>query len=404
MQGNERIPRGIPGRLQRTLIFMALPFVCASCGIMPEEEELPAAPVIRSYEAAEYEQALVMRGDMILTKKVKCTYASAKQEKYSFSLGGMYIDKVYVSEGQQVKKGTLLAELEQGDLPRQISDGEYALRALQVGRAYLPEYQRLDRERQDAIIADMEGQIKELMAWSRNYEPGEPEGAAYVDRANAVLIQQIELEKQKDADAQTNEKQLQEADDAVYIAGIRLQELKEELRERQIYADINGTVTYLQKMKEGERSVKGKVFVTVADLDTVVFTVKGEDAGYFPVGTQATVLCEKKEYPAQSVDPSVLGLAEQQEGDEPMAYLQLLQPDPTLENGVSGTIEVILDQREDVLYVPRDAIKAAEGAKFVYMLDENGLRVLREIATGLEDGEYVEILSGREEGDSVIIN
>lgn len=103
MQGNERIPRGIPGRLQRTLIFMALPFVCASCGIMPEEEELPAAPVIRSYEAAEYEQALVMRGDMILTKKVKCTYASAKQEKYSFSLGGMYIDKVYVSEGQQVK-------------------------------------------------------------------------------------------------------------------------------------------------------------------------------------------------------------------------------------------------------------------------------------------------------------
>ena len=84
MQGNERIPRGIPGRLQRTLIFMVLPFVCASCGIMPEEEELPAAPVIRSYEAAEYEQALVMRGDMILTKKVKCTYASAKQEKYSF--------------------------------------------------------------------------------------------------------------------------------------------------------------------------------------------------------------------------------------------------------------------------------------------------------------------------------
>ncbi len=45
-----------------------------------------------------------MRGDMVPDKEVKCTYASAKQEKYSFSLGDMYIDKVYVSEGRQAEK------------------------------------------------------------------------------------------------------------------------------------------------------------------------------------------------------------------------------------------------------------------------------------------------------------
>lgn len=398
MQWNKNIPK----KLLQTFLFMAVPFACAGCGIMPEEEEFPAAPVIRTYEAAEYEQVAVMRGDMILTKKVKCTYASAKQEKYSFSLGGMYIDKVYVSEGQQVSKGTLLAQLEQGDLPQQISDKEYALRALQISRGYLPEYHRLDQLRQEAVIADMDGEIENLMAWSGNYEAGE-EKAAYIDKANAVLIQKIELEKRKEEDLESNEKELQEADDALYIANLRLQEMREELRERQIYAEIDGTVTYLQKVKEGDRSVKGKVFVTIDDLDTVVFTVTGEDAQYFPVGTQATVLCEKKEFPAQAVEASAFGL-EEQEGDEPIAYLQLLQPDPTLENGVSGTIEVILDQREDVLYVSKDAIKAAEGAKFVYKLDENNLRVLQEVTTGLEDGEYVEIVNGLAEGDSVIIN
>ncbi|MCI9068278.1 MAG: hypothetical protein HFI65_06365, partial [Lachnospiraceae bacterium] len=97
----ERLPRKLLG----VLMAVGLPLVCASCGIMPEEEELPAAPVIRSYEAEEYQQTTVMRGDMVLTKQVKCTYASARQEKYSFSLGGLYIDKVYVSEGQQVEKG-----------------------------------------------------------------------------------------------------------------------------------------------------------------------------------------------------------------------------------------------------------------------------------------------------------
>lgn len=395
--------KSIPDKLLRALMVMALPFICASCGIMPEEEELPAAPVIRSYEAEEYEQTTVMRGDMVLTKKVKCTYASAKQEKYSFSLGGMYIDKVYVSEGQQVKEGTLLAQLEQGDLPGRISDGEYALKALEVSRSYLPEHQRLEQERQDAIIADMDGQIKELMVWSENYGPEEAERYALIDQANDVLIQQIELEKQRETSEEINARQLQEADDALYIANLRLQELKEELRERQIYAGINGTVTYLQKLKEGERSVKGKVVVIIADLDTVVFTVKGEDAQYFPVGTQVTVLCEKKEFPAKAVEPAELGLT-QKEGDEEIAYLQLLHPDPTLENGVSGSVQITLDQREDVLYVRKDAIKAAEGAQFVYMLDENGLRILQEVTTGLESGDYVEILSGLVEGDSVVIN
>ena len=401
MQRNQNIPK----RLLRALLCMAVPFACASCAVMPQEEELPAAPVIRAYVAEEYEQVPVMRGDMVLTKKVRCTYASAKQEKYSFSLGGMYIDKGYVSEGQQVKKGDLLAELEKGDIPQQISDREYALRALQVRRAYLPEYHRLDKQRQEAVIADMEGEIENLMAWSGNYEAGQ-EKAAYIDRANAVLIQKIELEKLKEEDLETNEKELQEAADALYIADLRLQELRAQLLERQIYAGIDGTITYLQNVKEGDRSVKGKAFITIADLDTVVFTVKGEDAQYFPVGTQMTIFCDKKEFPAQAVEPAALGLEErqQEEGDEPIAYLQLLQPDPTLENGVSGSIEVPLDQRKDVLYVDKEAIKAAEGAKFVYMLDENGLRILQEVATGLESEDYVEIVEGLAEGDRVIIN
>lgn len=394
--------RSILGR-RRAIVFMTVPLLCISCGIMPEEEALPAAPVIRTYEAEEYQQTRVMRGDVVLSKSVKCTYASAKQEKYSFSLGGMYIDKVYVSEGQQVKKGALLAELEKGDLPGQISDSEYALKALQVKRAYLPEHQRLELARQDAVIADMEGQIKELMAWSGNYEDGE-EKKALIDQANAILIQKIALEKQREDTAEDGQKQLQAADEDLAIAQLKLQELQERLRERQIYADFGGTVTYLQKTQEGDRSVKGKSFITIADLDTVVFTVKGEDAQYFPVGTEVTVVCQKKEFPARAVDPGELGLAKEEEKDTPIAYLQLLQPDPTLENGAKGTVEVILDQKRDVLYVNKEAIKAAEEARFVYMLDENGLRFLQEVTTGLENDHYVEIISGLSEGDSIIIN
>lgn len=384
------------------LIIIAMSFICVSCGIMPVEEELPAAPVIRSYEAEEYRQTTVMRGDLILEKTVRCVYTSARQETYSFPLGGLYIDKIYVSEGDLVKKGDLLAELEKGNLAEQISEREYALRALQIRQAKLPEIQSLELTRQDAIIAGMNERIANLMTQAGTVGR-EEQKSALIDQANETLIQRLELEEKQDDIRETHERQLQEMSDSVYIAGIRLKELKEELQERQIYAGISGTVIYVQKVKEGERSVKGRNMIAVADLDKVVFTVKGKDVQYFPAGMQVTVLCGRKEYPAQVVEASDFGLAQSTEDSDPIAYLQLLQPDPTLENGTSGTVNVILDQREDVMYLDRKAVKTADGKHFVYMLDEEGLRIRREVTTGLETGNYVEIISGLSEGDSVIL-
>ncbi|MCI9141323.1 MAG: biotin/lipoyl-binding protein [Lachnospiraceae bacterium] len=384
------------------LIIIAMSFICVSCGIMPVEEELPAAPVIRSYEAEEYRQTTVMRGDLILEKTVRCVYTSASQETYSFSLGGLYIDKIYVSEGDLVKKGDLLAELEKGNLAEQISEREYALKALQIRQAKLPEIQSLELTRQDAIIAGMNERIANLMTQAGTVGR-EEQKSALIDQANETLIQRLELEEKQDDIRETHERQLQEMSDSVYIAGIRLKELKEELQERQIYAGISGTVIYVQKVKEGERSVKGRNMIAVADLDKVVFTVKGKDVQYFPAGMQVTVLCGRKEYPAQVVEASDFGLAQSPEDSDPIAYLQLLQPDPTLENGTSGTVNVILDQREDVMYLDRKAVKTADGKHFVYMLDEEGLRIRREVTTGLETGNYVEIISGLSEGDSVIL-
>ena len=393
-----------PGRgfLPCALIFLTLPVLFSSCGLMPEEEELPAAPVIRSYEAEEYEQTIVMRGDMMLTKRVKCTYASARQEKYSFSLGGLYIDKIYVTEGEQVEKGALLAELEPGDLPERISAGEYEIKALRIKKENLLANQKLELDKQEIILAGMEDQIDELMLKAQSGETDE-EKKALVDQANETLIQFLEKEKQKEELGETHRKEQQELDDSLYIADIRLKELKEELRERQIYAGISGTVTYLRDTAEGERSVKGRTFVTVADLDTVVFTVKGADAQYFPAGAQATVTVGKKEYPVQAVDGAEFGIEEAGEEDESMAYLQLLAPDPTLEDGASGSIHITLDERRDVLYVDKDAIKSAGGNTFVYMLDENGLRTRRDVVTGLKADDHVEIISGLTEGESVIL-
>ena len=116
----------------RYLMLMLVPFLCTSCRLMPVEEELPAAPVIRSYKGEEYRQASVQRGDLVLTKAVRCTCIPMRRENLSFSLGGVIIDRIYVSEGQQVQAGELLAELAMGDLGEQIRTLENELQVLKL--------------------------------------------------------------------------------------------------------------------------------------------------------------------------------------------------------------------------------------------------------------------------------
>ena len=41
--------------------------------------------------------------------------------------------------------------------------------------------------------------------------------------------------------------------------------------------------------------------------------------------------------------------------------------------------------------------------KIVYVEDENGIRGVRDVETGLVTDKYIEIVSGLKEGDSVIV-
>lgn len=354
-------------KLTSWLIFSAVPFLITGCSLMPEEEALKTPPVIHSYEIENYKQSTVMRGDLALNMIVDCTYMAAKQEELSFDLGGEYIDHIYVSQGEQVCAGDLLAELRYDNLKEEISEKEHQLNVLKVRKEHILENQELELRRQELMQENGDDSLTEKTA------------------------------------VQTYEKQLQEVEDSLYIEQMRLNELKQDLLQRQIYAGMDGTVLYVKNVEDGTSSVQGEKFVTVADISTNVFTVKGEEAQYFPTGMQETVVYKNKEYDVTVVDGSELGLTETEQKEEPVAYLCLEQPDPELEDGKRGQVEVTLEQRSDVLYVVKEAVKTANGEQLVYKLDEKGLRTMQQVVTGLETDKYIEIISGLDEGDLVIV-
>ena len=335
---------------------LLLPILCTGCQLVPEEEMYQEPPVLYSYETKEYVKEKVVRGELVLKTTVNCTYMAAKQEQLGFELGGEYIDQIYVSEGQQVQKGDLLAELVYDNLKEEILAMEYECERLRLQKEHLLENISLDQQ-----------------------------------------IEDFDLVESRYA------KELQEAEDTIYVAELRLEELKTDLQKRQIYAGMDGTVIQVKRIKEGARSTSGEIVITNADIDTNVFMVEGEEARYFTPGMHTTVKCGKNMYEVVVAEAAELGLTEYQQDNELVAYLRLNQPDPTLEDGKKGKIEVILETRSDVLYVPKGAVKTADGKKLVYMLDENGLRVMQNVEIGLKTDEYIEIISGLEEGDSIII-
>lgn len=337
------------------------------CQLLPVEEQLPEVRPLSVYEPEAYQQVTVQRGDLEKNIEVNCTYEAVNEEIAAFSLGDLYVEQVLVHRGQKVQAGDLLATLEQEDIQRQITEREYQLEVLQLKLAHLTQDKQLE-------LAEC------ALRW--------------------------EWMQQQEKRAEIEEKyaaQLQDLEDEIYIQSLLLEEKKAELNNRQIFAGINGTVTYVKELKAGLRSVKDEGFVRIVDVDTAVFYVRGENADYFPVGTQTSItdkLDDSVSYPVISIDPSELGI---EPSDEKCAYLKLVQPDPELEDGTNGTIVITLEKKVNVLYVDRTAIKTADGKPFVYILNADGLREIRSVETGLRTDKYVEIVAGLQEGDKVIL-
>ena len=387
-----KLPRIFPILLASTML--------SACQLLPAEETLPPMPVIHAYEVEEHELVTVMRGDLVSTASVNLTYGLAKQQNLSFSVGGLYIDTVFVSNGQQINAGDVLATLEQTDIQAQIKAQRHQLNVLYTESDYLKQSLDMELSLCDGLLTSVEQELQQLQA-SSSTEENTNSVQAQID---ALLLQKQSLQDRRSSAQSTYDQQMVGINDSIYVASLRLHELNSTLKQRQLIAEIDGSVTYVANVEDGQRSVKDKEFITISDLDSAAFITDSEYATYFPAGTEVIITCDKKDYEAVSVDAAELGIEASATEEPTHVYFKLKQPDPALEENDHGTITLTLEQRTNVLYVQKKAIRTANGENFVYLLDEEGLRTMQSVTTGLQAGNFVEIVAGLNEGDRVIID
>ena len=69
--------------------------------------------------------------------------------------------------------------------------------------------------------------------------------------------------------------------------------------------------------------------------------------------------------------------------------------------GTNVDVEITIEEKEDVLLVPENAVFEKNRQYYVTVV-ENGQMVDKQIVKGLEDSDYIEIISGLNEGDMVL--
>ena len=120
------------------------------------------------------------------------------------------------------------------------------------------------------------------------------------------------------------------------------------------------------------------------------------ERGRFSVGDTVEINYDDTEHEA------IVQETTETENKKVAVRFQLSVPDPSLSAGKQGTILLVTDTRENVLFLPLKAVISLQNAKLVYYVDEDGIKNSKVVTTGLEADGKVEILDGLEEGELVI--
>jgi RND family efflux transporter MFP subunit len=276
------------------------------------------------------------------------------------------VESLPVKIGDQVRKGQILAELDASELEAR---RDQAVASTGLARANLS-YALADLDRKRGLARD------QLIS---------PSELDLAERAAAVAEQQLE-------EAEAN-----------------LQYARTQLGYTRIQAPISGVVASVST-QEGETvaaSLASPTFVTIIDLDRLEIWayVDETDIGRIEEGQQARFTVDT--YPDTEFEGRVEAIYPQAEiQDSVVNYVTVIafetKPGRKLRPEMTTSVRVALETRENVLAVPRRAVRRERGRKFVYL--PRGDRLEKQwVSTGWRDGSYWEIVDGLEEGNEVVV-
>lgn len=356
--------------MKRLCIVLLLLLNLTACGQLKEEHEVE---IVASSEnnIKKYEVVKPYIGTVNEPLVINCFYSQTKETDLSFGEDGMLVSRVYVSKGDFVKKGDLLAMVELDDLESNLSQMEHEIQKQQLYISHLEE------ERDFEI-----GRAQEMFYYTKMTKKDEEE-----------------LDKTKQSLMDTYESKLISLNDALFIMQLKYDQAKELIQSGKIYAPMDGIILMVKSDLEGSLTVKGERIISMYDPADCMFHSSTVDAiPFLDLEETYKVACglgnQMREY---TVKPTRVD----EWGEEIYFSLQDEEYDPF--NIATGKITLYINQAENVMCLNKYAVHEAGGRNYVYLLSEQGIRVMQYVEVGIKGETVIEIKEGLSLNDNVIL-
>jgi len=327
------------------------------------------------------------------------------------------VERLYANIGDDVRKGQVVAELEKADLEAVVGQrqAELDLAQAKLGavEALLPketEKAQLDLDECQATYTLNEKELgRQRLLHARGVATDEELDEAE-ERHSVSKIRVLSARKALELAKTRYAEEMRQGRAEVARAVSALENARVQLSYATITAPIDGVIASVST-EEGETVAAGMqapTFVTIIDLKRLQVDayVDEVDIGKVKVGQRAVFTVDA--FPAMDFEGKVSAIypkAVIQDNvvnydvvvDIETSYYGLLRPEMT------ASVSIFLERREDVLAVPAKAVQRERGKNVVYVIADDRTEA-REIKVGWRDGQWIEVASGLEEGETVLLD
>jgi len=314
--------------------------------------------------------------------------------------------RVPVAEGQNVRAGDLLVELESAELRAAERQAEVAVTQAQARLRQLREVQApvAEQTRRQAQV-NLDNAQSTLRRNQELFQKGFIGEAALEDSRKAVDL--------ADAQLRSTQKQLETARPAgsdyvlAEVAVTEAQANAEAARARAHYAVISAPVDgtlIARNVEVGDVVQPGKSLMTLSPTGRTQLVVEIDEKNLRLLALGQKALVSADAYPQQRFPAELVyinpGVNAQTGAVE--VKLDVPSPPPVLKQDMTVSVDIEVARRPNALLVSASAAHDADGAGPWVLIMENGRAVRRTVRLGLRSGGFVEVLDGLREGDQVI--
>lgn len=319
------------------------------------------------------------------------------------------VAEVLVEEGEQIKKGEKLIQLDQEDIKAGVAEAQAGLKTAQASLNELLAGTRA------AEIERLQAQVAQAKA---NYQQAKRDYQRYkkLFAKDAVSKQSFESTKTKYISAQNSykaaQKSLQIAQEGptkeqINTQRTRVQQAQAQLKTAQLNlaktsltAPFDGVVTAVHA-EEGEM-VGTQPVLNILDLSAIEIEtyVSEKNINKLAVGQKVAVnfnaLTERLAGQIKNISPAL----NSQEQGFPLK-IEVENEEGLIKSGMYAEVKMETARSKGNLVLPKQALLRENGSSYLFILTD-GKAVKKEVKTGLTTVNKVEILSGIESGTKVI--